>query len=72
MPTLIPHGHAAAAAICLTIRPDRDTDGDRPCSTLCTTCKAAAAAVLHCAAVYVACTNGNLHDLADELERHRP
>jgi hypothetical protein len=35
-----------AWAICVTVRPDRDEDGERPCRVPCSVCRAGAAAVL--------------------------
>lgn len=39
----------AAFALCVSVRPDRDEDGARPCSTPCAICRAGAAAVLRVA-----------------------
>ena len=35
-----------AWAICASVRPERDDDGDRPCRVPCAVCRAGAAAVL--------------------------
>ena len=44
-PTLTPVDRLASA-ICATVRPDRDEDGERPCQVPCSACRAGAAAVL--------------------------
>ena len=36
----------ASFALCVSVRPDRDEDGARPCSTPCAICRAGAVAVL--------------------------
>ena len=56
-----------ARALCVAMRPDRDGDGARPCSTPCATCRDGAAAAAHEIAAYFSELYGGASNTVDTL-----
>ena len=56
-----------ARALCAAMDPDRDSDGPRPCSTPCETCRDGAAAAAHEIADYFSERYGGASTTADTL-----
>ena len=56
-----------ARALCVAMAPDRDSDGARPCSTLCATCRDGAAAAAHAIADHFSELYGGASTTADTL-----
>ena len=56
-----------ARALCVAMWPDRNSDGPRPCSTPCATCRDGAAAAAHEIAAYFSELYGGASNTVDTL-----